>query len=155
MAYIIALVESEEAETLCRKITADLPEYFGLPDCNKAYAEGVRTRINFAAKSDGQETALLSLEFPYPKTSQVYWMGVLKSHHEQGVGHLLMNEAVKYAQIHGALTMTVETLAPSCCDENYLKTYQFYEKEGFRPLFDRQPVGYEYPMVYMLKNLTL
>ena len=39
------------AEELCRNITADLPEYFGLPEVNEHYAVGVRSRINLATKN--------------------------------------------------------------------------------------------------------
>ena len=44
-------ISQEVAEGLCRKITEDLPEYFGLPDANEHYAVGVRSRHNFTAKS--------------------------------------------------------------------------------------------------------
>lgn len=37
------------AEQLCREITSDLPEWFGLPECNEYYATGVQNRINLAA----------------------------------------------------------------------------------------------------------
>ena len=37
-------------QVLSRQITADLPEYFGLPECNEHYAIGVRARDNFAVK---------------------------------------------------------------------------------------------------------
>ncbi|WP_176695277.1 hypothetical protein [Legionella massiliensis] len=49
--------------------------------------------------------------------------------------------------------MTVETLAPEESDENYLKTYHFHESQGFKPLFNLKPAGYEWNMVYMLKTL--
>jgi len=48
--------------------------------------------------------------------------------------------------------ITVETLAPSAADSNYLKTYKFYESCGFKPLFNLKPKGYEWNMVYMVKN---
>jgi len=141
------------AENLCRKITVDLPEYFGLPEANEHYALGVHTRTNFAAKIGNDYVALLSLDFPYPTNSNIYWMGVLLEHHKQGIGRILLNAACDYAKEHGANTITVETLAPSESDENYLKTYQFYEACGFKPLFNLKPKGYEWNMVYMVKNL--
>ena len=36
------------AEGLCRTITENLPEYFGLPDANEQYAAGVRSRFLMA-----------------------------------------------------------------------------------------------------------
>lgn len=154
MHYTIEKISEDLAEQLCRQITADLPDYFGLPECNEHYAIGVRARDNFAVKLGPNYIGLLSLEFPYPKNGNIYWMGVLRLHHHQGVGQMLMDAASHYARHLGALTMTVETLAPDESDENYLKTYRFYESQGFRPLFNLKPAGYEWTMVYMAKELN-
>jgi hypothetical protein len=54
----------------------------------------------------------------------------------------------------GIKTISVETLSPLESDENYLKTYNFYESLGFFPLFNLKPVGYEWNMVYMIKILN-
>ena len=86
MHYIIEKISADLAEQLCRQITADLPEYFGLPECNEHYANGVRARENFAVKLGSNYLGLLSLEFPYPKNGNIYWMGVLRLHHNQGIG---------------------------------------------------------------------
>lgn len=146
-------ISQDLAEDLCRKITLDLPEYFGLPDANEHYALGVRSRTNFAAKTNEDYLALISIDFPYPNNSNIYWMGVLRNFHKQGVGHQLIEEACKFAKQNGAKTMTVETLAPSESDENYLKTYNFYLSVGFSPLLNLKPNGYEWNMVYMAKTL--
>ncbi len=54
----------------------------------------------------------------------------------------------------GATSLTVETLSTQESDKNYLKTYHFYEKSEFKPLFNLKPEGYEFTMVYMHKMLT-
>lgn len=153
MQFTIENISADIAEQLCREITADLPEYFGLPDCNEHYAIGVKTRANFAVKMDMTYVGLLSLDFPYPENSNIYWMGVLRQYHHQGVGRLLLDAASRYASQHGAVSMTVETLAPAESDENYIKTYRFYESQGFKPLFNLKPAGYEWNMAYMAKDL--
>lgn len=66
------------AEELCRNITADLPEYFGLPEVNEHYAVGVRSRINLAAKNKTGYVGLVSIEFPYLENASIYWMAVLR-----------------------------------------------------------------------------
>lgn len=147
-------VSPEIAEELCRKITADLPEYFGLSECNEHYALGVRSRENFAAKSGEEYVALISLEFPYPKSSHIYWMGILRKFQEKGVGRRLLERVSTYAHERGASTMTVDTLAPDESDQNYFKTYKFYAAQGFAPLFNLKPQNYEWTMVYMAKNLS-
>lgn len=150
---IIEQISSETAEALCRKITADLPEYFGLPECNERYALGVRNCKNFAASIDGNYIALLSIDFPYPTNSNIYWMGVLRKFQGRGIGRQLLAGVCNKAKEQGAHTMSVETLAPNEADENYLKTYQFYEALGFEPLFNLKPQNYEWNMVYMVKQL--
>jgi hypothetical protein len=45
----IETIAPDLACELCRKITADLPEYFGLPEVSEHYAVGVCSRINLAA----------------------------------------------------------------------------------------------------------
>ena len=154
MNYKIEQISSEIAQTLCRQITADLPEYFGLPDCNEHYALGVCSRINFAAIAEEKYVGLLSLDFPYPANSNIYWMGVLRAFQGQKIGHSLIQEAVHYAKQQGAITMTVETLAPAESDANYLKTYSFYKNIGFNPLLNLKPTGYEWNMVYMALSLN-
>jgi len=153
MVYTIEPIPSEVAEALCREITSDLPEYFGLPQANEQYFVGVQSRYNFAAKIDGKYVGLLSLDFPYPGSSNIYWMAVLREYQSHGIGGRLLDHACAFAKTNDATTITVETLAPQEADENYLKTYRFYEHSGFKPLFNLKPAGYEWNMVYMVKNL--
>ncbi|MBA2649608.1 MAG: GNAT family N-acetyltransferase [Legionella sp.] len=141
------------AESVCRKITADLPEYFGLPEANEHYAQGVKTRINFVAKKNEEYLGLISIEFPYPKNANIYWMAILRDFQGQGIGRLLIEAACHFAYQKSARTITVETLSPSESDEGYLKTYHFYKSLGFSPLFNLKPKDYEWSMVYMAKNI--
>jgi len=150
----IDMVSPDLAEALCRKITAELPEYFGLPEVNEHYAIGVRSRINLAAKLDGEYIGLVSVDFPYPHNANIYWMAVLPEFHRRGIGKILAKSAFHKAQIAGAKTISVETLAQQEADENYLKTYDFYKSLGFEPLFNLKPGGYEWNMVYMIKLLN-
>jgi GNAT superfamily N-acetyltransferase len=78
----------------------------------------------------------------------------LKAHQSKGVGRKLIEEACQLALKLNVVTMLVETLAPTESDKNYLKTYQFYESLGFKPLLDIKPEGYPWNMVYMLKQLN-
>ncbi len=149
----IIQIPANKAESLCRKITADLPEYFGLPECNEHYAKGVRERVNFGLSISDNYVGLLCLDFPYSNNANIYWMGILKDHQTKGYGCQLIHDVCDYAKQQGSSTMTVETLSPNESDENYLKTYHFYQKMGFLPLFNLKPEGYTWQMVYMCKSL--
>ena len=128
---------------MCRKITTDLPEYFGLPEANENYALGVKTYINFAAKKNGDYVGLISINFPYPNNANIYWMVVLRDFHRQTIGGQLIDTTCQFARKHGAKTVTVETLSPTEKEENYSMTYQFYQSVGFNPLFNLKPQEYE------------
>jgi NTP pyrophosphatase (non-canonical NTP hydrolase) len=80
-------------------------------------------------------------------------MGVLRDYQNKGIGRKLVEEACQLSRKLNATTMTVETLSPDESDENYLKTYQFYQSSGFEPLINLKPEGYEWKMVYMVKQL--
>ena len=150
----IEQVSADIAESLCRQITEKLPDYFGLPEINEHYAQGVKERINIAAKIDNQYVGLISLEFPYPQNANIYWMAIFPEYHNQSIGKKLIEAAYKLAKARQAKTLTVETLSPKNADDNYLKTYNFYLKNGFTPLFDLKPQNYEWNMVYMMKSLA-
>lgn len=151
--FHIVEISPDDAESLCRYITKDLPEYFGIPEANEHYAIGIRSRMNLAAKLDNNYVGLISLDFPYPNNSNLYWMGVLKHYQRQGIGKKLLFAAYNGAKKLGAKSMTVETVSPSESDENYLNTYKFYNNNGFQPLFNLMPKGYDWNMVYMVKEL--
>lgn len=141
------------AAELCRKITKDLPEYFGIATANEHYVNGVRSCINVAVKKGDEYVGLIALEFPYPNNCNIYWMGILRQFQANGLGSKLITTACRKALEHGATSMTVETLAFEHADANYLKTYKFYQKNQFLPLFNLKPQGYEWNMVYMARNL--
>jgi ribosomal protein S18 acetylase RimI-like enzyme len=149
----IEQISPDSAEALCRRLNAELPEYFDLPEADEYYAVGVRTRTNFAVQLGDTHIALLSLDFPYPNNSNIFWMAVSRQYHGKGIGNLLVQEACVYAKTRGARTMTLETLSPSEADANYLKTYKFYESCGFEPLFNLIPKDCDWTAVYMMKSL--
>lgn len=153
MKIEIEQISSTLAEDICRKITADLPSYFGLPEANEHYAIGVRSCFNLAAKIDSDYVGLISINSPYPDNANIFWLGILHDFHRMGIGRRLAEAAFGNMRTSGTKTITVETLSPFESDENYLKTYQFYRSLGFSPLFNLKPDGYEWNMVYMLKIL--
>lgn len=152
--YSIETIPLEDAADLCHAIIENLPQYFHMPGMNESYAPGMYPRINLAIKFDDLYVGLLGLEFPYPENAHIYWMGIMSNFHRKGLGTLLVQEAFKIALLKNAQTMSVETLSPLERDENYLKTYHFYKKCGFTPLFDLQAGSYQFMMVHMVKNLS-
>lgn len=147
------LVPPQQAEKICREITADLPEWFGIPLANERYANGCLERTSIAIKESENYIGLLVLEFPFNNNANIFWMGVKKKYHGQKVGTQLLKAAIEYCKKEGAKSITVETLSPKHQDPHYLNTYLFYEKNGFVPLFELKPFGPELLMCYMHKNV--
>ena len=77
----------------------------------------------------------------------------MRDHQGNGLGRRLLEEACQLARKLNTTTMTVETLSPNESDDNYLKTYQFYQSLGVKPLINLKSEGYEWSMVYMVKYL--
>lgn len=151
----IECVSGTLAEKICRAITTTLPEWFGIPEANERYAKGMLERISIAAVVNNDYVGMITLEFSYPNNGNIYWMAVKKEHHGLKIGAALMRAAENYCLEHGCGSLTVETLSPKQGDPHYLKTYHFYEKFGFNPLFEMHTYGPENLMVYMQKTIGL
>lgn len=143
-----------ESEQACRDISVTLPEWFGIPEANEKYAKGVRERLTFGYIVDSICVGLLSLEFPFENTANIYWMGVKREWHNQGVGKTLLQHAETTCLEKQVYLLSVETLSPKERDSNYLKTYRFYSKKGFRPLFELNTYSPDYLMVYLNKIIS-
>lgn len=150
---VIKQVLPLEAKQICESITETLPEWFGIAEANERYAQGMLTRTSFAACLEDKFVGLVTLEFPYPNNANIYWMGVKKDYHHRGIGSQLIRYAENYCREHKFTSLTVETLSPKHNNINYNKTYVFYEKFGFKPLFELSPYDPELIMVYMQKPI--
>lgn len=154
MNTTIIQLNPHEAEQACRQISATLPEWFGIPETNERYAHGVKERLSFGYLANGNCLGMLTLEFPFPKTAQIYWMGVRKDVLHQGIGKVLLRYAEMMCLERQVDSLSVETLSPKEEDSHYLKTFQFYLKQGFRPLFELNTYGPNDLMVYLNKILS-
>lgn len=154
MENLIVELSPNEAERACRKISASLPEWFGIPEANERYAEGVRTRLALGYLVNNICVGMISLEFPFENSANIYWMGVNNDWHFHGIGKALLRFAEIICLKREVYSISVETLSPKENDDNYLKTYRFYTNKGFRPLFELNTYGPEYLMVYLNKVLS-
>jgi len=151
----IKMTDPALAREVCRTITATLPEWFGIPEANARYEQGILDRISFVAYVDNDCVGMITLEFPYPNNANIYWMAVNKAYHNKHIGTKLLTAAENYCHKHRYSTLTVEILSPKQNQENNLKTYCFYEKSGFKPLFEKYTYGPDNLMVYLQKTLSL
>lgn len=153
MDLTIHLLNASESEKACRELTHSLPEYFGIPEANERYANGVAELPTFGAMLNGICIGLISCEMPFPNNANIYWMAVRKEYHGQGIGSVLLKYAEAYCSKQQCTSMTVETLSPTEKDPNYIKTYEFYLRNGFQPLFELNTYGPDFKMVYLCKQI--
>jgi GNAT superfamily N-acetyltransferase len=150
----IEQVQPEEAEKLCRKIMATLPEWFGQPEANESYANGTLERVTLVAKNELEKpVGMITLEFPFANNSHIYWVAVKKDYHGKGIGTKLMVAAEEYCRSHGCASLTVKTISTKNSDVYYLKTMHYFLKCGFKPLFELPTQGPDSLMVYLHKNI--
>jgi kynurenine formamidase/GNAT superfamily N-acetyltransferase len=150
----ISIIQPQLAKDACLAITTTLPEWFGIPEANTRYQQGMLSRISFAAVLNDEVIGMLTLEFPYSNNANIYWMAVKKNYHGKKIGKKLLQAAENYCLEHAIPSLTVETLSPQQRDENYQKTYQFYVMNGFRPLFEMSTYDPDNLMVYLQKPLS-
>lgn len=154
MWAIEKITEPDERRRICAAITETLPDWFGLPEANASYIEGVATKDAFVVRgNDGTALGMLSLRHPYPNNVDIYWMGVRPEHHRKGIGVALFEAALARATELGCETMTVETLSDTDPDPGYARTREYYVAMGFKPMFELRPYGNDNPMLYMVKRL--
>ena len=149
----ISVIQPQLAKDVYSAITATLPEWFGIPEANTRYQQGMLSRVSFGAALKDKVIGMLTLEFPYPDNANIYWMAVKKDYHGKKIGKKLLRVAENYCLEHAIPSLTVETSSPKQKDDNYQKTYQFYVKNGFRPLFEMCAYDQHNLMVYMQKPL--
>lgn len=154
MNEFIQILSSTESEHVCRNISEDLSEWFGIPEANEKYAKGVKERLSFGYFVDESCVGMLSLEFPFKNNANIYWMAVKKNWHHKGIGKALLNKAELICRERNIESITVETLSSKENDSYYLKTLNFYLKEGFKQLFELNTYGPSYTMVYLSKILS-
>ena len=138
-------VGGAEARRMVEALSAALPDWFGLPEWNRYYAEGAAVRTGFAIG----DAALLVVEPLYGRALELWWMAVRPARHRQGLGRRLVAAARGEAKRLELPLMAVRTLSPADPDPGYAATRAFYEAMGFRVTL---PAGYDSPLVWMLAD---
>jgi len=140
--------------TVCEPILRALPDWFGIETATQAYIAVIQSLPTFVAKSDTQAIGFLSLKQHFPRSAEIYVMGVRPEAHRLGIGKVLMRHAETYAQKQGIEYLQVKTLGPSHPDEGYAKTRAFYTAIGFHPLEELTQLWDEHnPCLIMVKRI--
>ena len=104
------------------RLTAALPQWFGLPTTNAKYSMLTEILDGYIAESDGVRRGLLLLKYHSPMSAEVYWIGVDPAYHRQGMGRALMDAAINDACTRGIRYLFVATLHPDVQYEPFFRT---------------------------------
>ena len=118
----------------CASIIDELPEWFGRPDVNVAYAERAELGLAWVAELDDRAVGLMILSDTGFSALDIHFLAVRPRAHRQGVGRALVGRALGEARALERPYLTVKTLGPSHGSEPYAQTRAFYRAVGFDPL---------------------
>jgi GNAT superfamily N-acetyltransferase len=136
------------------RLTALIPEWFGLPDANLHYGNQAEVLRGYVASIGEEPKGLLLLKTHSPISAEVYWVGVDPAYHRSGIGRALIEAASDTARRDGAKFLFVATLHPSVNYEPYQRTRRFYEALGFQYVLEEQFPDEQNPQGYYMKALT-
>jgi GNAT superfamily N-acetyltransferase len=130
----------------CDAIVAGLPDWFGIEEGVRDAATAVRTHEGFVAEHEDAVVGFLTLVHPYPTTSEISWMAVLRDRHRTGVGRALVDAAIEGLAARGVRLLTVKTLSDrEDPGPEYAQTRDFYLATGFVPVTELDIWGPENP----------
>jgi GNAT superfamily N-acetyltransferase len=135
----------------CTSILAELPEWFGIPASNAAYAEAAEREQAWVAEEAGEPLGLMVLMDTGFAAVDVHLLAVRPHAHRQGVGRTLIERAHIETRALGKPYLTVKTQGPSSGYEPYARTRKFYEGVGFKGLEEFTEIwGPENPCLIMI-----
>ena len=135
----------------CGAILAELPDWFGIPASNAAYAQAAENEEAWVAEADGVPVGLMVLTDQGFSAVDLHLLAVRPHLHGRGVGKALVARARALAAERGKRYLTVKTQGPSREYGPYRRTRLFYEAVGFAPLEEFTEIwGPENPCLIMI-----
>lgn len=122
------------AGTICALLLDDLPEWFGIPEANAAYATAAQANPTVVASADGAPVGILTTIQHSETAAEILVMAVRRSHHRHGVGAAMLRFAERHLAENGIRFLQVKTLADTHPDPGYSETRAFYRACGFEDL---------------------
>ena len=154
MIDIREVTEAQTKSTICNDILRALPNWFGNEEAIVDYADKVKTMPFCAVLVDDAPVGFLAIKAHNEHTAEVCVMGILTSHHRQGIGRAMIGWCEDRCKAEGKSFLTVKTLDGSHPSKSYARTRLFYEGMGFVPL-EVFPLhwGADDPCLMMIKYL--
>jgi GNAT superfamily N-acetyltransferase len=148
-------VQDQGSGGICRRILAELPTWFGVPDSVEDYVRKADEHPTVVATVDGDDVGLLTLVVHTPYAAEIYVMAVRPEHHRHGIGRRMLELAEAWLRGRDIEYLQVKTLSPRSPDPGYARIRDFYFAVGFRPLEELPDLWQpENPALLMIKTLA-
>ncbi len=150
----IKIDDQKEKSEICNIVLNDLPLWFGIPESNRAYCEGVKKHDFIKIVSQDKLVGFCSVKENNINVAEIYVMGILEKYHRKGIGKQLFSFLEDELQKKSFLYLEVKTLDESRESYEYMKTRLFYKSVGFLPLdVLENEWGKDNPCLIMIKKL--
>ncbi|WP_108124177.1 GNAT family N-acetyltransferase [Saccharospirillum mangrovi] len=137
----------------CYEIFNELDGWFGSEEINTDYTEQLNENDTLLAFVDEGVEGVISLQWHYDTTAEIYSMAVSLAHHRFGLGKQLLAAAESLARERGYKFLHVKTLGDTLPHPGYQKTRAFYENRGFNKLFQTHDLWDGLPTLLYVKAL--
>lgn len=139
---------------ICRDLLSGLPEWFGIPASNAAYADDAETKPTWLALEGGEPVGLMILKHHAVGAIEIHLIATRGDLRRRGAGRALIAEAVREARAASVPVLTVKTLGPSEDYPPYEETRAFYRAMGFLALEEFKEIwDPDNPCLFMAKWL--
>ena len=112
------------------EVVADLPQWFDERARTTSIPIDIRHQLGFVAIHLEKVVGFITLYVADGRLN-IGWMGVKRDLHRQGIGRLLIGQAVEVAKEMGIQELVTYTLGDGVEYEPYARTRQFYFANGF------------------------
>lgn len=142
-------------QDICEEVLKDLPEWFGIPSALKAYVKGVSNKPFLAVyDTRGETVGFYALREENAHTLDMYVLGIKKAYQGQGVGRRLQNMVEQFAREKGYHQLIVLTLSEKANSDAYRQTRAFYNRMGFKALYQSDAIwGEKNPCSILVKHI--
>lgn len=138
----------------CEDLIAALPDWFGIPESNAAYARDLARLPSWLALRADRLLGAVTLGSHFPGSFEIHFLAVHPAQHRHGIGRALVEHLEARARDAGGRWLHVKTLAPSHPDPYYARTRAFYQALGFEPLFESSALwNPDNPALILVKRL--
>jgi len=131
----IRKIRSEDIPA-CGEILSSLPEWFGLPESNRVFVDGLSHLPAAVAEHEDRIVGFVSIRAHDLRSAEIEAMAVEPSLHHCGIGRSLVRWVLEWCASRGFVWLHVKTRGPATPDAHYEKTRRFYQSVGFDPLFE-------------------